>query len=389
MKDILLTGARVYGENSEYQPGYIHFRAGKITALGNLEQAPVPSEQTEVIPLSPSDTVVPGWIDIHIHGSHGVDVMDGNRKALETLTRLLPHEGTTAFLATTMTQRKEIIENALSNVRHLQSEVNKPGRAELIGIHLEGPFLSEKKAGAQPKEHLLLPDPQLLQKWQHASGGLIRLVTLAPELDGAEALIKAVIKNGATVSLGHSACDYKTTVRAVKNGARQVTHLFNGMSPIHHRDLGLSGGALLLEELYTEVIADGIHVAPEMLRLIFKLKSAEKIILITDAIRAKGMPPGTYELGGQRVTVSDEKATLPCGTLAGSILSMEDAVRQMKRDTGCSMRDIIFMASVNPARRLGLFHRKGSLAPEKDADVLVLDENDRVKMTFCRGMPAS
>lgn len=326
--------------------------------------------------------VIPGFIDGHIHGANGADVMDATMEALDTISGVLSEEGTTSFLATTITQAPENIDAALKNVAGYESKI---GQAEMLGVHLEGPFIEKNKAGAQPPEHIKQPDVETFKKWQQMSGNRIKTITLAPELDKDGSFIKYLYDHGINVSAGHTDAGFSDMEKAVSRGVRQVTHLCNAMTGIHHRDIGVVGAAFFLKELRAELIADGIHVSPEMLSLIFANMGSERLLLITDAMRAKCLEKGNYELGGQPVTVSDDRAVLADGTLAGSILKMKDAVKQMLRLSGVTMRDIVRMSAENPAKQLGVWDRKGSIEAGKDADLLLVDDDLEIKYTICRG----
>ncbi|MRX71904.1 N-acetylglucosamine-6-phosphate deacetylase [Bacillus lacus] len=374
----------IYCENEIIENGYVIIRDGVIEEAGDMSHAPSFNNCT-LIQLDERSTAVPGFIDIHIHGAAGADTMDATRDALQKMAAALPAEGTTSFLATTMTQDSAAIDAALISCAQYIGTQTKKG-AEMVGIHLEGPFVNPKKAGAQPAEHILPPNPLLFDHWQTLSGSTIKIVTMAPEMEGGMNFTKKLTSEGVIPSIGHSSASYSEAKEAVMNGAKQVTHLFNQMSPLHHREPGTAGAALLEDSLSAEVIADGVHISPEMVRLALKVKGQNGLILITDAIRAKFMPPGTYDLGGQQVTVGEGRAVLPDGTLAGSILTMDTAVRNMMLFTGCSLRDAVRMASENPARQLGLFHRKGSIKEGKDADLVFLDASHEVIMTVTRGM---
>jgi N-acetylglucosamine-6-phosphate deacetylase len=277
--------------------------------------------------------LVPGFIDIHIHGASGFDVMDGTQEALNGLASALPREGTTSFLATTMTQTEDSIGIALKNASLFNADATQ---AEMLGIHLEGPFISAERAGAQPIEHIVPPSISLFEKWQELSGNRIKLVTVAPEVDHGLAFIKEVTANDVVASLGHTDATYEVVSEAVKVGATHVTHLYNQMSPFHHREPGVVGAALLQKPLTVELIVDFIHSAPNSVELAYRQKGAGGIILITDAMRAKGLAPGMYELGGQDVAVTQNDARLADGTLAGSILTMENAAKNMKAATDCT-----------------------------------------------------
>jgi len=327
--------------------------------------------------------IVPGFIDIHIHGVGGADVMDGSKDAIQTMQRLLPGEGTTSFLATTITQSNKEKIQALESVKASMKE-NQVG-AEILGVHLEGPFISGKRAGAQPIEHIKKANVVTFNNFQQASGGAIKLVTMAPEEDINGELVSTLKQQNVIASIGHSDATYEQLLQGIKWGMTHVTHLFNGMRGVHHRDIGVAGGALLHEELMTELIVDGIHVSPPMVKLTYKTKGKDNIILITDAMRAKGLQEGVSSLGGQKVNVSKDRATLEDGTLAGSILKMNDAVKNMIQFTECSFSDAIQMATLNPAKQLGIDDRKGSLNDGKDADFCVLTENFDVVQTYVMG----
>ncbi|MFC2949756.1 N-acetylglucosamine-6-phosphate deacetylase [Virgibacillus sediminis] len=326
---------------------------------------------------------VPGFIDGHIHGANGADVMDATEDALDSIASVLPEEGTTSFLATTITQSQEAIEQALANVASYQM---KPGHAEMVGVHLEGPFVEKERAGAQPVEHIIQPDLSLFRKWQEISGHRIKTITMAPEHDADGEFIRMLADEGINVSAGHTGIDFAGMKRAVESGVRQVTHLCNAMSGIHHRDIGVVGAAFQLKDLRAELIADGIHVAPEMLEIIYKNVGPERLILITDAMRAKCLSPGDYELGGQPVKVTEDRAVLEDGTLAGSILKLKDGAKRMLGLEGATLEAVTQMASANPAKQLGMFDRKGSIAVGKDADLLLLDDELNIKYTICRGV---
>lgn len=326
--------------------------------------------------------LIPGFIDGHIHGAAGADVMDATEEALDTMSGVLPEEGTTSFLATTITQSPENIEKALENVANYEG---KEGHAEVLGIHLEGPFIEKSKKGAQPEQYILEPNLEVFNKWQTLSGNKIKTITMAPERDKDGSFIEALAESGVNVSAGHTDLDFEGLKKAVSYGVRQLTHLCNAMNGIHHREIGAVGGAFELEDLRAELIADGIHVVPEMLQLIHRNMGSERLILITDAMRAKCLPPGDYELGGQPVKVTEDRAELENGSLAGSILKLINGAKQMLKLKQVSISDIVEMASVNPAKQLNVIDRKGSIARGKDADLLLVDDELNIQYTICRG----
>jgi N-acetylglucosamine-6-phosphate deacetylase len=383
-KPILLKGIQIYSEELKLENGYIKVIDQKIIEFGPVEELKQ-EDQFKIIEIPSCYKAVPGFIDVHIHGVNGADVMDATQEALDIMAETLPGEGTTSFLATTMTQGSAEIEKALDNVGNYMDRQQEPGKAEILGIHLEGPFVNAKRAGAQPLEYIVDPNLDVFKKWQTLSKETIKLVTMAPEQPGGLEMVRYLKENGVIASIGHSNATYDEVNEAIEAGVNHVTHLFNQMRGLHHREPGVVGAAFLRDELKAEIITDGIHVRPEMVKLTYNQKGSKGIILITDSMRAKCLKNGHYDLGGQDVTVQGEKACLSDGTLAGSILKLGNAVKNMLAYTGCSLEDVIEMASVNPAKQLNIFDQKGSIAKGKDADIVILDENLDVFMTFCRG----
>jgi N-acetylglucosamine-6-phosphate deacetylase len=380
----VLINGKIYEENCVIDHGFIKLNGEKIVEIDSMTNYQ-PVDHHNVIDLQ-GKTVIPGMIDIHIHGAAGADVMDANIEAIVKMTNALPKEGTTSFLATTMTQSDAAISSAVKNIGSFMKDHQRAGQSDVIGIHLEGPFINPERAGAQPRNHIVLPEIALFEKWQKLANGEIKLVTMAPELEGGLDLVHYLNQGGIVVSIGHSDATFKEVKEAVNAGATQVTHLFNQMRGLHHREPGVAGAALLLEELYAEIIVDGIHVRPEIIDLTFRQKKSKKIILISDAIRAKCLKSGTYDLGGQEVIVKDGKAELKDGTLAGSVLKLSDAMKNMITYVDdCTLSDVITMTAVNPAKQLNVFDRKGSIKVGKDADLVVVDNEYDIEMTFCRG----
>lgn len=383
MKTFIINDLIVHSENETYKNGYIKVVDGKIAEVGPVNQYKH-DDDVKVITLSSDYQVIPGAIDIHIHGASNSDAMDATHEALSTMAETLPKEGTTSFLATTMTQTTEAIESALLNAgKYIESQSQE--HAEIIGIHLEGPFISPVRKGAQPEEHIVDPDVTLFKRWQEMAKNQIKLVTLAPEQPNGLDLAAHLKATGVVASIGHSDATYDQIDEAIQAGTTHVTHLYNGMRGLHHREPGVLGAAYLRDELYVELIADGIHCRPEMIKLAYNQITSERMILITDSLRAKWLEKGTYDLGGQPVYVNETKATLSDGTLAGSILKMNDAIKNTMEYTDCSMTDIIKMTAENPAKQLRIFDRKGSIQVGKDADLVILNDRLDVEMTFCRG----
>jgi len=383
MKTFIINNLMVHSEKETYKNGYIKVVDGKIADVGPASQYKQ-DEDAKVITLSPDYQVIPGAIDIHIHGASNSDAMDATHDALSTMAKTLPKEGTTSFLATTMTQSTQAIESALLNAgKYIENQTQE--NAEIVGVHLEGPFISPARKGAQPEDYIVDPDVTLFKRWQEMAENQIKLVTLAPEQPNGLDLAAHLRGTGVVASIGHSDATYDQIDEAIQAGTTHVTHLYNGMRGLHHREPGVLGAAYLRDELYVELIADGIHCRPEMIKLAYNQITSERMILITDSLRAKWLEKGTYDLGGQPVNVDETKATLSDGTLAGSILKMNDAIKNTMKYTGCSMTDIIKMTAENPAKQLRIFDRKGSIQVGKDADLVILNDRLDVEMTFCRG----
>ncbi|MDE6398035.1 MAG: N-acetylglucosamine-6-phosphate deacetylase [Clostridiales bacterium] len=333
----------------------------------------------------PSGTVVcPGFIDQHVHGAGGADAMDGSTAALAVIADTLAKEGTTRFLATTMTQSDENIRRAMRAVKAYCKSGREEG-AGLLGAHLEGPFISQKHIGAQPPEYVVKPNIGLFDAWQSESGNAVRLITLAPEEEGAQEFVRHAAAKGARVSAGHSDAGYEDVCRVKECGLTSVTHTFNAHRGVHHREIGVAGAAMLCDDLCAELIADGIHVSVPAMRLLYKNKPRGKLILITDSIRAKGIGEGESELGGQKVYVRGGEARLSNGALAGSVLAMNVAVRNLVQKAGVPFTDAIDCATINPAEHLGVAENLGSIRAGKCADFVVLDEHCNVVVSIRDG----
>ncbi len=339
----------------------------------------------EIEKFSNQAVIVPGFIDEHIHGADGFDVMDGSALALSKIAVALAKEGTTSFLATTMTQSPENIIKSLTAVKDYIAKNNEDG-AKVLGVHLEGPFISPKHIGAQPLEYVVNCNVSIFKKYYEASGNSIKIVSLAPEMQDAEELIKYLKENGVIASIGHSGAKYSDCEKAIKCGVSNVTHTYNAQSGLHHRDVGVVGSALLNDELNCEIICDTIHVSVPAIKLVIKNKPHEKITLITDSMRAKRLPDGKSELGGQLVIVNNGEARLENGALAGSVLKMNEAIKNLVTKVGVPFTDAIDFATINPAKNLGVYDKTGSIKVGKTADLVVLNkETFEVLMTIREG----
>lgn len=371
-----LKDVKVYIKNVGIVKTNIGIENGRIAYIGNEEN---------IEPIFETDgIVVPGFIDEHIHGAGGADAMDGTVEALQTISEFLAREGTTGFLATTMTQSPENITNALKAVKKVREKGGYKG-AEVLGVHLEGPFISPKHVGAQPLEYVATPDAELFDKYNEASGNSIKIVTLAPEVEGGLGLVKHLSNIGVVASVGHTGGKYADVVNAVAAGATNVTHTYNAQTGLHHREAGVVGAAMLLDELNCEMICDTIHVSVPAIKLVIKNKPHDKYTLITDAMRAKGMPDGKSELGGQDVFVNNGEARLADGTLAGSVLKMNVAVKNLVEKAGVPFTDAIDFATYNPAKNIGVLHERGTIEVGKRADLTVLNSDFEVLYTLVNG----
>jgi len=359
----------------------ISIEKGKITAIKERKVMDIPAG-VEVIDAG-NGFVVPGFIDIHVHGGGGSDVMDGGYEAVKQVATTHSRFGTTAFLPTTMTMSKDKIIESLKSIH--EAFIKGTGAAEILGVHLEGPYISSEKKGAQKEKDIKKASIGEFLEFNQASGNLIRIVTLAPEKPGAIDLIRWLHKNRIIASVGHSNATYKQVQEGILAGLSHVTHTFNAMRGFNHREPGVVGAALSSPKLILEMIADGIHLHPVAMKILIKIKEIGKIVLITDAMRAASKPEGTYNLGGQEVTVVRGQARLKDGTLAGSVLTMDKAVCNMVDKVGVSLTEAIQMATASPARCLGVESKKGSLEPGKDADIVILNKKLKVELTMVKG----
>ncbi|MBA7498922.1 N-acetylgalactosamine-6-phosphate deacetylase [subsurface metagenome] len=356
---------------------------GRIREIVNKEELSTATLTGVEVIEAKDKFIVPGYIDIHIHGGGGSDVMDGDYESINKIAIAHSHFGTTSFLPTTMTMSKDKIIRSLRSI----CEAVKKGTAgaEILGIHMEGPYINPEKKGAQKEDEIKKISIEEFLEFNQASGNLIRLVTIAPEMPGAIGLIKYLYKQGIITSVGHTNATYVQTQAGIQAGLSHVTHTFDAMRGLHHREPGVVGAALTSPELTVEIIADGVHIHPIVLKILTKIKEGEKVVLITDAMRAAGLKEGTYDLGGQEVIVTKGQARLKDGTLAGSVLTMDKAVKNMVNKIGIQLPKAIQMASFNPARSIGIDDKKGSLEPGKDADIVILNKNLEAELTIVAG----
>lgn len=379
MQTYILSGAKICLPDTIINDHYLIVNNGIITHI-NQEDTPKP-DHIEIIKLSSNHTIIPGFIDVHIHGANGSDVMDATPESLHNIATTISKQGVTNFLATTMTASDSETSQALKNVALYNQTQNNSG-AKICGVHLEGPFLSEAKIGAQNSKFLANPNIKLFSKWIEKSDSLIKKVTIAPELSHADPLIKYMLNNKIIPSIGHTNCTAKQAQSCINLGATSATHLFNAMSGVSHRKPGAATAILLDDRVYSELIVDGVHLSPEIIQLVFKVKGCDKIILVTDAMSAQSYGDGQFMLGGQKVIVSGNEARLENGALAGSVLTMNKAVKNMLSTTECSLPDAIKMATLTPAKNIGLDHIIGSISVGKRADLAIIDDKFNISHTF-------
>lgn len=329
---------------------------------------------------------VPGFVDVHIHGAGGRDVMEGTPEALSAVARTIAARGTTSFVATTVTASPEATcrsVEAISKFIAVQHATEAP-QAEVLGIHFEGPFISPLRRGVHPAEWIKPPSAELLAKFLHAAGGNARILTIAPEIFGAIPCIDAARKAGLVVAIGHTDATYEQARLAIAHGARHAVHVYNAMRPFSHRDAGVIGAVLTSAEVSAELIADGVHVDEPSMRILLQAKGAGGVILVSDGTSATGMPDGTYTLGTLQVTVSGGVCRNAEGKLAGSTLTLDRALRNIVA-LGTPLADAVRMLTLNPATLLGIEFKKGALRVGADADVVLLDDSLHVASVWTRG----
>ncbi|KRG09189.1 N-acetylglucosamine-6-phosphate deacetylase [Staphylococcus sp. NAM3COL9] len=379
MAQYVIENGRIYTEEEIIERGYIIVKDDKITDIGNGDY-----EGALVTYDVQGQHVLPGFIDIHMHGGYGEDAMDASYDGLKHLAESLLSEGTTSFLATTMTQSDENITKALENIIEYQKQQDVLKAADIVGIHLEGPFISEHKVGAQNPAYVQRPSIEKVQQFQKIADNQIKVITFAPEVEGAHETLEALHEQ-IRFSIGHTVATFDETNEAVAHGAKHVTHLYNAGTPFEHREPGVFGAAWTNDSLSTELIVDGIHSHPTAIQIAYKQKGNTRFFLITDAMRAKGMPDGEYDLGGQNVIVKGSEARLASGALAGSILKMNEGLKNLIQYTGDSLDNLWRVTSLNQAIALNIDEKKGSLKVGKDADIVIVDNEITVQTTVKAG----
>lgn len=390
MPATVIHASRILTPEEEISDGVIVVEDSRIAALGHRDEVRVPAGATDYV--AAGMTVVPGFVDVHIHGAGGHDVMEANARALDRITSTVARHGTTSIVATTVTAPIEDTCHTLEGLaRYIRSRENpeeppKPGRlaAEILGIHLEGPFISPARRGVHPVESIAKPSVEILAKLLKAADGFVRILTIAPELPGAMDLIRAAVAAKVTVGLGHTDANYEQARAAIQAGARHAVHIYNAMRPFSHRDPGIVGAILTDPDVTAEVIADGVHVAGAAIQVLIGTKGFDTVLLVSDGIAATGMRDGNYRLGNFEVSVRGGICRNAEGKLAGSTLTLDQALRNIV-ELGVPLRDAVRMATVLPARRLGVAGKKGIIAVGADADLVALTDDLRVAGVMTRG----
>jgi len=380
--------SRIFTPQEQLIDSVILTEDGRIIAIGHRDEVKIPQGAIDYI--AAGMIVAPGFVDVHIHGAGGHDVMEATPAALDCITSTVARYGTTSILATTVTASVDQTCRSLEGIAqytraHEKFEQESAGPvAEILGIHLEGPFISKARRGVHPPDAIARPSVQILEKFRAAADGLIRIITIAPEIPGALDLIQAAVANGIVAAIGHTDANYEQTQAAIQAGARHTVHFYNAMRPFSHRDPGIIGAVLTEPDVTAEVIADGIHVAGPAIQVLLGTKGFDTVLLASDATAATGMPDGNFRLGNFEVVVKDGVCRNAEGKLAGSTLTLDRALRYIVA-LGVPLVDAVRMATILPARRVSLAGKKGIIALGADADLVVLTPDLRVVGIMTRG----
>lgn len=371
---MIIKDADVFTQDNCFVRTDVVVKDGKFAAISDMTEG-----AGEVIKAD-GLYMIPGLVDIHFHGCKGADMCDGTREALDVIAAYEASVGVTSICPATMTIPKDELVKVMKNA----GEYSYNGGAHIVGINMEGPFISPSKKGAQAADNIMHCDYEYFCKLQEAANGLIKLVDIAPEEPGAMEFIDKV-KDNVVVSLAHTASDYDTAKEAIERGASHATHLYNAMPPLNHRNPGVIGAVRDSGKCHAELICDGVHIHPSVIRATFAMFGAERMILISDSMRATGLDDGEYTLGGQAVSVKGNLATLHDGTIAGSATNLMDCMRYVVKEVGLSLETAVMCAASNPAKEIGIFDEVGSIAVGKRADFVLLDKELNIVGVYIDG----
>jgi len=377
---VVIDAGILYTPKEKLAPARVVIDGNRIVEVGPPARVALPTRMQRID--ASAMVVMPGFIEPHIHGIAGVDVMDGTFNALNTVSRALARHGTTSFLPTTVSSPSEILSSAIARIGESLHQTFDGARP--LGIHLEGPFINVVKRGTHKPTNVAPADPELLRQWIAASGNCIRLITIAPELPDSLSVAKLALSHDVRVAMGHSDATFEEATAAVGCSVNYAVHTFNAMRAFSHRDPGIVGAVLSDDRIFAEIIADGVHVSPSVVKFFARAKRADRILLVTDAISATDMPDGAHRLGPDTVTVTDGICRDESGRLAGSTLTQETALKNFIEWSGFPVEHAVQALTLNPANALGL-RGKGMIEPGADADITVLDANFRVMKTFVAG----
>ena len=385
MASTAIYASRILTPHEEIVDSVIVVEDGKITQMGHRDEVRVPQDAEHF--AAGDKIVIPGFVDVHIHGAGGHDVMEGTAEAIAKVASTVARRGTTSLVATTVTAPPEDTCKSLKGIaRYIHSPRNTESRfaAEVLGIHLEGPFISPARRGVHPPHAIAQPSKELFEEFVAAADGFIRIFTLAPELPGALELIERAVAKGIVASMGHTDATYEQARAAIARGVTHAAHMFNAMRPFSHRDTGVIGAVLTSPEVTAEVIADGHHVDSPAMEILLRAKGLDGVVLVSDGTAATGMRNGNYRLGNFEVSVTDGVVRNSEGKLAGSTLTLDRAMQQIVA-LGVPLLDAVRMATLLPARRLGLGGKKGVIAVGADADIVILHQDLRIAGVMTRG----
>ncbi len=389
---MIIENVLVYTPQKSFQKGSVTVQNGRIVEVTFekereiLTEKNVTEESCEILDGAGS-YLIPGMIDIHTHGCMGYDFCDGSMEKVMEIARFQASIGVTGFAPATMTLPVEQLEKILKTGALFQKMKHRgeyPECADLVGINMEGPFISREKKGAQNEAYITMADGEVFRRFQQAAAGLVKYIGVAPETGEITDFIRQV-KEEAKVTLAHSNADYETARKSFEEGACHVTHLYNAMPPFHHRDPGIIGAAAENRQVEVELICDGVHIHPSVIRATFSMFGADRIVLISDSMRAMGMPDGVYELGGQKVVVEGAFARLEDGTIAGSVTSLPQCLRYVVEEAGIPLEDAVACVTMNPAKSLGIYEKYGSIQEGKQADLVLLDKKLHVQAVIKAG----